>query len=275
MNNTPSDKSKSPRRPTRTNYYKRRKPRTKASHTSTTQAINATHSTHSTRPTSRVPEASSPQSFAHIPLDVISLWKAGWSLYSADPGTVLWYGFVLFAAGAILSGVVQAITGGADSLWPLVLLASLAVQAYIELVKVRLLAKYATTTTASFESFKPGQQLYWRFVAQYLIKAVMIFVGSLLFIIPGIVLMLRWYVSAFVTITTDIKEPGKILAESKALTRGNMMFLLWFELASMILVIVSAILFVFPLLLTVPTVGLARTILSLKLLGVSKTSQDK
>ena len=82
--------------------------------------------------------------------------------------------------------------------------------------------------------------IYFAFLA--LIKAVLIFLGLLCFIIPGVYLAIRWMFAEFYVIDKGLR-PVEALQASSNLTRGNMWWLFLFMLLAILLVTLGGVVF--------------------------------
>lgn len=103
------------------------------------------------------------------------------------------------------------------------------------------------------------------------ILGIVIGVGFLLLIIPGIYLALTYGMASVVTIDEKL-GPIASIKRSASLTQGNKMFIFVFGLAAAVINLVGALFLVVGLLVTIPLTGLAGLLLYEGLRTGSKTS---
>jgi uncharacterized membrane protein len=107
----------------------------------------------------------------------------------------------------------------------------------------------------SYGDIMPDTALVWRFFLAGLLSGVLMFLGLVLLIVPGIYLALRYSMVRFAVI--DGASVTDSLRKSAELTAGVKWHLLWFSLALIAINIVGAILLLVPLLVTVPVTMIA------------------
>ncbi|HUD03137.1 MAG TPA: hypothetical protein VMR46_03980 [Candidatus Paceibacterota bacterium] len=125
--------------------------------------------------------------------------------------------------------------------------------------------KIARGEHASYSDLMPNTALVWRFFLAGLLSALLVVCGLILLIVPGIYLALRYSMVRFAVI--DGASVTDSLRKSAEQTQGVKWHLLWLMLAIIAINIVGAILFLVPLLVTVPVTMIAYAHVYQKLQG--------
>ncbi|MGC9602483.1 MAG: hypothetical protein ABSE76_01955 [Minisyncoccia bacterium] len=139
------------------------------------------------------------------------------------------------------------------------------VSIYIGVGFTVIVLKIARGEHASYSALLPNTALVWRFFLAGLLSGVLICIGLILLIVPGVYLLLRYSMVRFAVI--DGASVTDSLRKSAELTVGVKWHLLWFILAIIAINIVGAILFLVPLLVTVPVTMIAYAHVYQKLLS--------
>ena len=105
------------------------------------------------------------------------------------------------------------------------------------------------------KSLQPYSNLFYFFVGN-LIYGIMVFIGLLLLVIPGLYLAIKYMFVPFLIADRKL-DIGKAFAESDKMTKGNMGELFVLEVLVVILNAVGALLLGFGLLITIPVSYLA------------------
>ncbi len=109
-------------------------------------------------------------------------------------------------------------------------------------------------TVESKELWHP--QPFWYFLAAKLLSGVVVVLGLILLIVPGIMLALMFIFTPYIVIDKNL-GPVEAMKESKRITDGHKWSLLWFCLVLVLLNILGAVCLLVGLLVTIPISSLA------------------
>lgn len=99
--------------------------------------------------------------------------------------------------------------------------------------------------------FKEFKKIFWKYLGLSLVVGAVVGVGTVLFIIPGLILATRLIFSTFILIDTNISITESI-KESWAITKGNFWKILLLLCSVCVVNIIGAMLFYVVLLVTIP-----------------------
>jgi len=112
-------------------------------------------------------------------------------------------------------------------------------------------------TTGLDEFFSLNFKQYLDYLWLTIVYSVMVFVGLVLLIVPGVILILKYQFCVYLLIDKKLK-PFAALRQSGEMTKGHLGSLFVFWLAILLLTVIGALLFGLGLLITVPVVMLAQ-----------------
>lgn len=174
----------------------------------------------------------------------------GWNTFKARP----WFfvgTFALYAVIQIMLSVVQNYLPGFVS-FLLSMIASTLL--YIGLITIYLKA-HADPKSPEFSDFwRP--ELFWRYLAASIILAVIVMVGFILLIVPGIFLALAFAFTGYLVVDKGM-NPVAALKESARITKGNRWKLLLLGVVLIVLTFLGALPFFLGLLVIGPISMLA------------------
>lgn len=104
------------------------------------------------------------------------------------------------------------------------------------------------------DTWTPGQ--YWKFLGSYLLTSIIVAIGFVLLIVPGIILAMVLYFTLFPVVDRGVR-PFQALSESARMTKGHRWQLFLFSLVLLGLNILGLLALVVGLLVTIPVSWLA------------------
>jgi uncharacterized membrane protein len=195
-------------------------------------------------------------------------FEFGWKTFKARPWIFVKAGLAVALIGAVFNlvssglGELGKITGG--PLFILIAILSLAVSLasiYVSLtvnnmgtISFYLKAHDDVSSVTLRDLYRPHP--FWRFLLSVLMVTVIVIIGFILLIIPGIIAVLALSFTTYLVLTRDIKAADAI-KESLRLTNGNRWKLFLFILASLLVNIVGFIALFIGLFVTIPVSLLA------------------
>jgi len=129
---------------------------------------------------------------------------------------------------------------------------------------ITLLLKHARHESVVFDDVFDIDRRWIYFAFGSLIKGVLVFLGLLLFIVPGVYLAIRWMFSGLYIIDHGMR-PLEALKASSELTEGHRLKLFWFTLVATLLTLLSVLFFVVGLFVAVAVINLTVIMLFWKL----------
>lgn len=117
-----------------------------------------------------------------------------WETYTRTPGTHPVMGSIW-----LLAFVLSIITLGA--------------QPYLELMSIR------GKTIATMDAIKRGLHFFWRLLGLYIVTGLLIAVGFVLFIVPGVIFARRYFLASYFLVDKDLGI-GEAMHQSAAATKG-------------------------------------------------------
>jgi len=127
-----------------------------------------------------------------------------------------------------------------------------------------LLLKHARQEEVVFDDLFSIDSRWIYFAFGGLIKATLVMLGLLCFIVPGVYLAIRWMFSDLYIIDQGMR-PIEALKASSALTEGHRWKLFWYSLVIVLIVLVSILCLVVGLLVAIPVITLANIMIFWKL----------
>ncbi|MFA5132006.1 MAG: DUF975 family protein [Candidatus Paceibacterota bacterium] len=187
------------------------------------------------------------------------IFSSAWGLTKKNA----WYLLCVLLAGAIIMGAVDHIK---------VLGAIVGLFLGVAVITVSLIIVEGKTPTFSdlFSSFK-SYTIIWKYLLASVLYGIIIFVGLLLLIIPGVYLAVRLQFYKFLIIENENIKVMDSLTQSMNMSRGHFWKLFGFIVTLLVVNTIAAIPFGLGLIVTVPVSVLASTILYKKLLPHAHT----
>ncbi|PCI28567.1 hypothetical protein COB52_03480 [Candidatus Kaiserbacteria bacterium] len=106
---------------------------------------------------------------------------------------------------------------------------------------IAMLLRYYDGKKVVFDDLFSIDSRWISFTFTSLIKGMLIFVGLLLFIVPGVYLALRWMFAELLVIDKGMR-PMEALKASSEMTKGHMWKLLWFFILSILTILAGTVL---------------------------------
>lgn len=183
--------------------------------------------------------------------------QAGWDTFKRRPIFFVLATLMIYVIGGLLSQGIDAATS--HSVLPVQIaanIAGLAIQLMLSLgyCRIALLSTYSVDEVSFEDAWVP--QYLWSFVAASLLVGVMIVLGLIFFIVPGLVLA-TMYLFVFYPIAERGLGPIKAMSLSALITRGNRWRLFLFLLLLLLVNIVGALALLVGLLVAGPVSALA------------------
>jgi uncharacterized membrane protein len=179
--------------------------------------------------------------------------KFGWETFKKRPGFFIGMTLIILIVSWLTGFAIETV-GGKDNI--IVGLVNLAITTLIDLgVVATVLKAYDSAESVSFSDLWHPQQ-YLPYLGATLLTAVIVVVGLILLIIPGIIAAVTLLFVKFLVVDRKL-GPIEALKESARITKGHRMTLFLFVLAIAVINIIGAILLLIPLLVTIPVSTLA------------------
>jgi uncharacterized membrane protein len=188
-------------------------------------------------------------------LSIDKLFKDAWNIFKDKWQFILGLGVLLFIIQMVVGGVQNAFEDSA--LYFLVMLAAWVVNLVIQMgfLKVYIkLAKKKTAQIADLWSFSPDH--VWNYLLGTMLYGVIVFLGFILLIIPGIYLMLKYMFVPYVLVTKKV-GPMKALAMSAQMTDGQKFSLLGLAVSAVVLNFLGVLALGIGLIITLPVTYLS------------------
>ena len=192
----------------------------------------------------------------------------GWSLVKQNVGFIIG----VFIVTIIVSAIPSALQAGAQKTAPalagLLGLVGFVVNVLVGMVLIAVALRLVDGQEAAFPDVAALSQNLLSYIVASLIFVVAVGVGTLLFVVPGIILAVRLGLAFFIVVDTGA-GPIEALSRSWELTRGNTLRLFAFGIVAGILNFVGLLLLGIGLLATIPTTWLAEAYIYRRLSGSS------
>ncbi len=186
-----------------------------------------------------------------------------WQLFKKNWMTLLALGFVTFIISVIINVIARSAgrNGGAILL---IQVAAFVVNTIISLGWIRVLLKIARGQTAGVEDFQSGMPYFWNYLLGNILYSLIVVVGFILFIIPGIIWSVQYHFIPYLIADKGV-GPMQAMRMSSQMTK-DLKFKIWLFFLTMGLVAIGGlIVFVVGLLIAIPVISIATALLYLKL----------
>lgn len=184
----------------------------------------------------------------------------GWGVMKAN--------FWFFVGLIVINIVINAIPGLFQNANQLVLmiinLAAAVVNVIITIGMMKISLKFVNGEKAEYADLFNGYQLFWGYLGAAILYGIMVFLGTLLLVIPGIILALMFGLFGYVIVSKQL-GPIYALKRSAAVTAGARWQMFLFVLVAILMNIAGAICLLVGLLATVPTTMVAAAYIYKKL----------
>jgi hypothetical protein len=183
--------------------------------------------------------------------------RFGWEKTKANLNLVV----VLALAAALATGIPSAIARGLQDSAPVLAglfnLVSTVISLIVGVQATRISLRLHDGGTATVRDlFTVEGPLLWRYFLASLLYAVIVAVGTLLLVVPGIIFAVRYVFYGYAVVDRGA-QPMESMAQSAAATKGNWWNVSLFGFALILLNILGAILLGVGLLVTAPTSAIA------------------
>lgn len=183
--------------------------------------------------------------------------KFGWETFKKRP----WIFIGAMALMFIASFINSAISGGLNEsgngfLVLLGFILSVAIGVYIEMILTSFLLKtHESVESVSWKDVSSNLP-FWKYLGAKIFAVLLIIIGFILLIIPGIILALMFFAVQYLVIDKKL-GPVEALKESKRITDGHKWDLLVLMIVVIILNVLGVLVFFVGLLVTIPVSALA------------------
>lgn len=183
----------------------------------------------------------------------------GWRTFKARPWFFVGVVVLIFLAGllsSVIQGVVFAAVGKGVLGRVISFLISLVINTLIGIGSVTVFLKShdAVMSATWNDLWRPS--LFWKYLGTYLILAVVIIIGFILLIVPGVIALLMFMFATSLVVDKGLM-PIEALKESARITKGHRWKLLGFVLVLVLVNLVGLIALVVGLLVSIPVSALA------------------
>jgi len=181
-------------------------------------------------------------------------WKTTWN----NLGFFVILTIIVLLAEGIPSAIAASVQRTSPGLYALFEIIAFVIEIFIGIGVIKIALKFVERRSASYDDLFSGGSLFANYLVTSIILAIIVTVGLILFVIPGIYLALRFQFAPFVVVDEGL-GPFAALARSSELTRGVKWKLLGFDILLALIEIAGAIVFLIGLLVAIPTIILAVT----------------
>lgn len=183
--------------------------------------------------------------------------KFGWNTFAKRPWFFIGIVVAMFVAFGILSSVTDPSKNGAGGVMPsLVTVAAAVLGMLIEMMLINLALKSHDNIDNVQFSDAWGNLPFWKYIGVKILAAIIVIIGLVLLIVPGIIAVLMFLFSNYLVVDKGL-GPIEALKESMRITKGHKWQLLLLVLAVAGLNILGALVFLVGLLVSVPVSMLA------------------
>ena len=185
--------------------------------------------------------------------------KFGWDKVKSN--------IILFAGIIIISILINAVTKNDEQ--PLILIFGLFLNQLISLGFVNSSLKITDNFKIKFDDFFSCYPLFLKYLIGSILYILMVYVGLILLIVPGIILAIRFQFYAYFIIDKEI-GPIDALKKSFSLTNGALWQLLIFDLLLVCINIIGLLALILGLFVTIPLTSIANAFVYRKLMNQTK-----
>jgi len=183
--------------------------------------------------------------------------RYGWDVTKANLSLIIVLVIIAALATGIPSGIAESLEQPAPALSALFRLASSILSIVVSIGALRIsLRLHDGQEVALRDLYAVDWSIFWRYAVATILYSLIVAVGLVLFVIPGIILGMRYLLFGYFVVEKG-SRPVDALAQSSAATDGARWDLFVFVLALLLLNILSALALVVGLLITIPISFLA------------------
>ncbi len=190
-------------------------------------------------------------------LDVGETIRYGWTTTKANLGLVILLTIVAGLASGVPSWVADPLERSAPALALLLRLAAFVLSMLVGIGTLRIsLLLHDGRPVEVRDLFRADWSLFWRYLLATFAYGLLMGIGFILLVVPGIVLAVRYVFYGYFVLERAAR-PGTALAQSAAATQGARWDLFILGLALLLLNVLGALLLLVGLLVTIPVSYLA------------------
>lgn len=190
-------------------------------------------------------------------LDIGETVRFAWERTKSNLGQLIVLTVVAAVASAIPSGIAESLDESAPGVAALFSAIGFIISMLIGIGAVRIGLKLHDGQPAAIgDLFAADWSLFWRYTVATILYAVIVGIGLVLFVIPGVIFGVRYLFYAYFVFERGAR-PVEALAQSAAATEGVRWDVFLFGVVMLLLILLGAIALVVGLLITVPLVYVA------------------
>jgi len=190
-------------------------------------------------------------------LDIGEIVRFAWERTRANLGQLIVLMIVAAVAQAIPSGIAESLQEPAPSLSFLFRLVALIISLLVGIGAVRIgLKLHDGQPAAVSDLFAADWSLFWRYTVATILYALIVGIGLVLFVIPGVIFGVRYLFYAYFVFERGAR-PVEALTQSAAATQGVRWDVFLFGVVMLLLILLGALALVVGLLITIPLVYVA------------------
>jgi uncharacterized membrane protein len=188
-------------------------------------------------------------------LSIDKLFKDAWNIFKDKWQFVIGLGVLLFIVQWIVGGVQTVFEDSA--LFLLVMVATMIVNLVIQMGFMKIYIKLADKKDAQISdlwSFTPSQ--VWNYLLGSLLYGIVVVLGLILLVIPGIYLMLKYMFTPYILVTKKV-GPMKAMEMSAKMTDGQKFSIFGLAVAAVVINLLGALALGIGLIITIPVTYLS------------------
>ena len=195
--------------------------------------------------------------------------KTAWGIFK-EKMLFVWLVFAIIWGVSLFFGLLQKRVGEESIFGLLVALVSLVASIILQLGLIRIYLDLIDKKDTKVETLFSEYQHFFRYIVASILYGLVVIIGLIFFIVPGIYLALRYSFYSYFIIDKNVGILES-LQKSSELTRGNKWKILLFLLVICGINILGLLFFVVGLLFTIPITSIAFSVLYRTLLNPPKT----
>lgn len=190
-------------------------------------------------------------------LDIGEIVRFAWEKTRSNLSQLIVIMIVAIVANAIPSGMAESLEDSSPGPAALFRLVSFVISMLVGIGAVRIgLKLHDGQPTAISDLFAADWSLFWRYTVATILYALIVGIGLVLFVIPGVIFGVRYLFYAYFVFERGAR-PVEALAQSAAATQGVRWDVFLFGVVMLLLILLGTIALVVGLLITVPLVYVA------------------
>jgi len=180
-------------------------------------------------------------------------WEKLWSNFLFIIGVVL----ISFTASVLLGRIQDVLGEGTPVVDIVMTVTSLFITSVISIGYYKIFLKIHDGQRADFKDLYQHYSLFWKYLITSVLYGLMVFVGLILLIVPGIYLALKYAFAVLIVIDEENISTMEALSKSSDITLGVKWKLLGFVILITLINVVGAVLLGLGLLITIPMTTMA------------------